>query len=128
MKKLIALLMTLVLCFTVIPALSEGSVTSEGYDPGITMALPNPGWHISISCAQANQTLDKGTTVTLTTTITTEQPDYYNPDNYTKSYSWEAKAPGGDWFALEGSGETYSFDLNADNADWIFRVTVTLTK
>lgn len=127
MKKLITLLTILALCFSVIPALSEGSATSDGYDPNVTISLPNPSWHVSISCAQAGQTLDKGTTVTLTTTITTEQPDYYNPNDYNKSYSWEAKAPGGDWFSVDG-GETYSFDLNADNADWIFRVTVTLTK
>lgn len=127
MKKLIVLLMTLALCFAAIPALSEGSATSDRYDPNVTMSLPNPGWHVSISCAQAGQTLEKGTTITLTTNITTEQPEYYNPADYNKSYNWEAKAPGGDWFSIDG-GETYSFALNADNADWIFRVTVTLTK
>ena len=127
MKKLIVLLTILALCFSIIPALSEGSATSDGYDPNVTMSLPDPGWHVSISCAQAGQTLDKGATVTLTTTITTDQPEYYNPNDYNKSYSWEAKAPGGDWFSIDGD-ETYSFALNADNADWIFRVTVTLTK
>lgn len=127
MKKLIALFMSLMLCLTVIPALSEDTVTSPEFDPGITMSLPDPGWKVSIRCAQANQTLSVGTTVALTAEITSEQPDYYNLSNYNVSYNWQAKAPGGDWTSV-CNGDTYEFNLNADNVNWVFKVTVTLTK
>ena len=127
MKKLLILLMTLILCFSVAPALAEGSATSPEFDPGITMSLPNPDWKVSISCDQAGKTLEVGSKVTLSAKISTAQPDYYNPSDYNISYNWQAKAPGGDWKTV-GNDETYTFKLNADNVKWIFKVTVTLSK
>jgi len=126
MKKLIALLMTLMLCFTAIPALSEGTATSPEYNPAITI-MPEPGWAVTIHCEQANQTLAAGSTVVLTASITTAQPDYYKLSDYNVSYNWQAKKKAdGEWETV-GTGETYEFSLNADNVNWIFKVTVTLT-
>ena len=124
MKKLIALFISLLLCFAAIPALSE-NVTSPEFDPGITMTLPDPGWKVSIHCKQANQTLEVGSKVVLTAKITTEQPDYYNLSDYNISYDWQAKAPGGNWTSV-GNENSYEFKLNADNVKWIFKVIVTL--
>lgn len=128
MKRLFAFLTALMLCFTFAPmGLAEGSATSSEFDPNITISLPDPGWAVSISCAQAGQTLAVGTTITLTANITTEHPEYYDLSSYSVSYNWQAKKGGGDWESV-GSGETYSFDLNADNVDWTFRVTVTISE
>lgn len=126
MKKLIALFMTLMLCFAAIPALSE-TVDSPEFNPDVTISLPDPGWKVAIHCDQKGKTLQVNSKVTLTAEITTEQPDYYKLSDYNVSYNWQAKAPGGDWKSV-GSGDTYSFDLNADNVDWTFKVTVTLSK
>lgn len=126
MKKLIALLMTLMLCFSAIPALSE-TVDSSEFDPSITMTIPDPEWKVAIHCAQANKSLEVGSKVTLTAEVTTGHSEYYSVSDYSVSYNWQAKAPGGDWKSV-GSGDTYSFDLNADNVNWTFKVTVTLSK
>ena len=127
MKKLIALLMTLMLCFAAIPALSE-SVDSPEFDTGITMALPDPGWKVVIHCDQKGQTLQIGSKITLTAEITTEQPNYYNLSDYSVSYNWLAKKTAdGNWESV-GNGATYDYNLNADNVDWTFKVTVTLNK
>ena len=127
MKKLIVLLLVMVLCLTTNFALSDESITSPKFDPEITLALPNPGWAVSIQCEQANQTLELGTKVILTAAITTEQPDYYSLSEYNVSYNWQAKAPGGEWTFI-GSEETYEFNLDRENVNWIFKVTVTLSK
>jgi len=126
MKKLIVLLMTLMLCFAAIPALSE-TVDSSEFDPNITMALPDPGWKVAIHCDQKGQTLQVGSKVTLTAEITTEQPDYYKLSDYNISYNWLAKTSDGNWESV-GNEATYTFKLNADNVNWIFKVTVTLSK
>ena len=127
MKKLIALLMTLMLCFSAIPALSE-TIDSQEFDPGITISLPDPGWKVAIHCDQQGQTLQVGSKVVLTADITTEQPDYYNLSDYNISYNWLAKKTAdGNWESV-GSGATYEFNLNADNVNWIFKVTITLSK
>lgn len=126
MKKLIALLISLILCLTFIPSLAD-EITSPKFDPSITMTLPDPGWAVAIQCEQANQTLEVGSKVILTAKITTEQPTYYSLSNYILSYLWQAKAPGGEWMAI-GNGETYEFNLDAENVNWVFKVTVTLTK
>ena len=126
MKKLIALLMTLILCFATVPALSE-TVESPEFDPGIKMTLPDPGWKVEIQCEQEGQTLLAGSKVTLTAKITTEQPKYYKLSDYTISYNWLAKKTAdGKWESV-GSKATYDFELDADNVNWIFKVTVTLT-
>jgi hypothetical protein len=127
MKKLIALLMTLMLCFAAIPALSEGTATSSEFDPAITI-MPEPGWAVTIHCAQEKQTLAAGSTVILTAEITTAQPDYYKLSDYTVSYNWLAKKTADGGWESVGTGETYEFNLNADNVNWIFKVTVTLSK
>ncbi len=127
MKKLIALLMTLILCFASIPALSE-TVDSPEFNPGITMTLPDPGWKVAIHCDQQGQTLQVNSKVILTAEITTDQPDYYKLSDYTISYNWLAKKTAdGNWESV-GTGTTYEFNLNADNVNWIFKVTVTLSK
>lgn len=126
MKKLIALLMTLMLCFAAIPSFAD-EITSPKFDPGITMTLPDPGWAVVIQCEQANQTLKAGSKVVLTAKITTEQPTYYSLSDYVLSYTWQAKAPGGEWMTI-GNEETYEFNLDAENVKWVFKVTVTLTK
>ena len=127
MKKLMTLLLTMVLCFTIVPALSEDVAISSEFDPAISIATtPDPGWAVTISCEQAHQTLAAGSIIVLTANITTAQPDYYNIANYNVTYNWQAKAPEGEWFSV-GSAATYKFSLNAENVNWVFRVIVTLT-
>lgn len=127
MKKLMTLLLTMVLCFTIIPALSEDAAISPEFNPDITMTTtPDPGWAVTIHCEQAHQTIAAGSTIVLTADITTAQPDYYNIANYNVTYNWQAKAPEGEWFSV-GSAATYEFSLNAENVNWVFRVIVTLT-
>ena len=127
MKKLIVLLMALMLCFASIPALSE-TIDSQEFNPGITMTLPNPDWKVEIHCDQQGKTLLAGSKVTLTAKITTEQSKYYKLSDYNISYNWLAKqAANGDWESV-GSKATYDFELDADNVNWIFKVTVTLSK
>jgi len=127
MKKLIVLLMTLMLCFSTIPALSE-TIDSPEFDPNITMTLPDPGWKVVIHCDQQGKTLQVGSKVTLTAEITTDQPEYYKLSDYNISYNWLAKkTTDGKWESV-GNKATYDFKLNADNVNWIFKVTVTLSK
>jgi len=119
--------MTLMLCFTAIHALSE-TVDSSEFNPGITMTLPDPDWKVEIRCDQNGQTLQVGSKVTLTAEITTAQSDYYKLSDYTISYNWLAKKTADDDWESVGTGATYEFNLNADNVNWIFKVTVTLSK
>ena len=129
MKRFLAFLTALMLCFTFAPmGLAEDSATSSEFDPQITIALPDPGWTVSIGCAQAKKSLAVGTTITLNADVATAHPEYYDLSNYKVSYNWQAKKGSGDWESVGGDGSTYSFDLNADNVDWTFRVIVTISE
>ena len=135
MKKFVALLMILTLCFSFSYVYAEQSedIESGVYTENIEVVTPTPeptpeptpiprgDWDVYISSSlEGKEQVMVGTTVTLTANLSgfREGIDEYSIEWYVnKGDNWENV----------GGGETYSFDINEENVNYKYKVIVHVT-
>lgn len=118
MKRLIAILMVLITCFSCGCAFAEdieSGVHTENVE--VVTPTPKPEWAVTIKSSLEGLTqVLEGTEVTLTAVL----HNFRDEDIYT--ITWQEQRDG-QWYDV-GSGLTYKFNINTTNVHYAWRVKI----